>query len=362
MKIHVTASPHMLLETVELLFAHINHTPPERLTATGAYCLPVPAVAEILEVACGDIPRDDPTMVYYFGSYTLPEDSRRETCIARHLAYNHMFLSSGTVAGDCAILRQAFSRHGLSRPIVYLEDFSARYEDPEQQTELSLLDSISRLGLAPDYTQKLLEQFSDYDQAISRLEALIAPVARKLEPLLAPWVQAADKLAQTWQESLSTADAMAGFLRRICFRNREQIDRLHIQLRYLRPDQGPGQVSNLDMPLICLHMGLAIPVGGQDPNQFLPWEFEAMRLLGNPVRLQILHTLWDTPMTTRELAKALNLNLGNLSRDISNLCEYRLLVLETVQDRKRYCTNREVLKILGDHLARFGTLQLTRPR
>lgn len=361
MDVVVTARPHMLLETVELLFAYINNTPPAALTGSGEYCLPVEAVQEMMDVACADISRDDPVLEYYFGSYTLPEASRRRTCIARHLAYSHMFLSSGDLAADCDYLRQTVCQYGLDRPMVYLEDFSARYEDPAEDSGLSLLDSIAGLGLAPQYTQKLLEQFSDYGSAVSRLQELITPVARKLEPLLEPWAVRAEPLAQAWRDSLASSEAVERFLNRICFRNMEEIDHLCMQLRYLCIGQGPGQVSNFEQPLIFCHMGVDLKVGDRDPDQFMPWEFEAMHLLGNPVRLQILHTLWDTPMTTRELAKALNLNLGNLCRDISNLCDSRLLVLETVKDRARYRTNREVLEILGEHLARFGTLRLMRP-
>lgn len=361
MNIQVTANPHMLLETVELLFAHINHTPPEALTAPGAYCLPVEAVRQLLQEVCGDIPRADPAMVYYFEAYTLPEASRRRTCIARHLAYFYLFRSRGSVAADCDHLRQVVCQKGLNRAIVCFEDFSPRHEDGAEDPGGSLLDSIAHLGLDEQYTRKLLEQFSDYDAAIRRLQELLVPVAKRLEPLLLPWVNRAAPLAESWREGLSSPEAVEHFLKRICFKNDEQIEELTMQLRYLRPREGPGQVTDLEWPYIFLHMGVNQQVGGQDPDQFSSWEFEAMHLLGNPVRLQILHALWDEPMTTRELARALNLNLGNLCRDISNMCDSRLLVLETVKDRMRYRTNREVLKILGEHLSRIGTLQLNRP-
>jgi len=361
MKFQITANPHMLLETVELLFAHINETPAEALTASGAYCLPVETVRSILQEVCGDIPRDDPEMRYYFESYTLPEASRRKTCIARHLSYFYLFPSSGSLAEDCRHLRQTVCQHGLSRSIVCFEDFSPRHEDSDEDSGGNLLQSIANLGLDEGYTRKLLEQFSDYDAAIRRLEKLIAPVAEKLEPLIRPWSGKAEPLAEAWRKELSTPEAAERFLRRICFKNDEQIEDLFMQFRYLRPREGPGLVTDMEWPYIFLHMGVNQQVGSLASDQFLPWEFEAMHLLGNPVRLQILHALWDKPMTTRELARALNLNLGNLCRDISNMCDSRLLVLETIKDRARYRTNREVLKILGDHLARIGTLQLNRP-
>ena len=55
MEILVTEKPHILLETVELLYAYVNEAAPETLTAQGEYCLPVEAVREMMEVVCGGI-------------------------------------------------------------------------------------------------------------------------------------------------------------------------------------------------------------------------------------------------------------------------------------------------------------------
>ena len=44
-----------------------------------------------------------------------------------------------------------------------------------------------------------------------------------------------------------------------------------------------------------------------------PWEYLAFRLLGNPARFQMLRALKQTPMTSREMAKDLELHLGAVS-------------------------------------------------
>ena len=47
----MTAQPHMLYETVELLYAYVNGIPARMLTQSGPYCLPVDAVQNMLEVS-----------------------------------------------------------------------------------------------------------------------------------------------------------------------------------------------------------------------------------------------------------------------------------------------------------------------
>ena len=100
----MTAQPHMLYETVELLYAYVNGIPARMLTQSGPYCLPVDAVQNMLEVACADVPRDDPAVQYYFGKYLLSQEPERATCIARNLTYNVMEVSTGTIAGDLSLI------------------------------------------------------------------------------------------------------------------------------------------------------------------------------------------------------------------------------------------------------------------
>lgn len=40
MEVWVTGQPHLLYETVELLFAYVNRIPAVELTQEGPYCLP----------------------------------------------------------------------------------------------------------------------------------------------------------------------------------------------------------------------------------------------------------------------------------------------------------------------------------
>jgi len=81
-----------------------------------------------------------------------------------------------------------------------------------------------------------------------------------------------------------------------------------------------------------------------------PWEYFAFRLLGNPARFQMLRALKQTPMTSREMAKNLELHLGAVSRDVSNMQDAGLLNIEFYNGRRRYSVNEQSLQILARHI------------
>ena len=81
-----------------------------------------------------------------------------------------------------------------------------------------------------------------------------------------------------------------------------------------------------------------------------PWEYLAFRLLGNPARFQTLRALKQTPMTSREMAKDLELHLGAVSRDVSNMQDAGLLNIEFYNGRRRYIVNEQSLQILARHI------------
>lgn len=359
MDIQVTASPHMLLETVELLFAYINCTPSEILTTQGDFCIPPEEIRQIMAEACGEVSLDDPALRYFFEEYALPRDAGKSTCIARNLVYTVMLRSSGSLRDDCAQLKAYWkSEVACAEEIRSIGIFSLWLETKDKTG--SVLDSIARLDADEAYIRKLQEQLCDYDAALDRLYRLIAPVAEKLEPLLRPWVKRAANRAQQWNETLREPENVDRFMRTLRYRNIEKLDQLSIQLRYLDAENSTGTVLHTEKQhSLFVHVGLAQnPFAECNQAQFDQWEFQAMRLLGSPARLRMLHALWDKPMSSRELAKALNLNLGTLCRDINSLYEYRLLIVEQDNNRRRYSTNRETMEYLARHMARLGELQL----
>lgn len=352
MEIFVSAKPHMLLETVELMYAYVNEISPRELTQQGTYCLPVEEVRELLKVACADVSRDSPIVQYYFGKHILTSDAcERATCMARHLVYNSMSMSKGTIFKDCQSLR-ADRRRQLEEHdrIASISEYNLNYVESTDDQFVPMARDITKLGVSPEYSQMLLEEFSGYGDAISRLEKLVTPVAQKLEPLLMPWAERAEPLAQAWRNHSAQPGEMDRLLKRIHYNDEKGMTSIQIQLRYLDPGSGPGMVR---MPerIIFLHTGVAIPVEKQAASSFEQWEFYALRLLGSESRMQMLRAMLDQAMSSRELAKALNLHLGVVTRDISSLYDVGLLTLEVKNRNRRYRTNMETLQTIIKHLA-----------
>lgn len=361
MEIRVTARPHLLLETVELMFAYVNEVPPQKLVRGGDYCLTVEAAQEIMEVACAGISRDDPAMQYYFGRYVLSREPERVTCIARNLAYNIMNISEGNISAAFEYLRD-YRRRQIAQNfrIAAIGENGLTSVEPENDHMTSMEADIARLNVSPEYARKLLEQFSAYDEALARLEALVAPVAEKLASLLAPWEEQAEPLARAWSEHLQQPGAVRTFLKRLGYKKDAVATVIDVQLRYLQPvnSNGNGNGSTNGEGRFFLHVGVGVPIEHAKTDGIAHWEVEALRLLGSVNRLRILQVLLDRPMSARELAKELDLNLGSVFRDVTSLHEVRLIFMEAKDGRRLYRTDGDVLRIIAGHIAELNRHQL----
>lgn len=350
MEIVVTAQPHILLETLELLYAYVNNVSPEFLTYPGAYCIPVYAVQDIMSKACKDVPTNSSALQYYFSKRVFYEDPEQTTCIARNLCYNNSTVSTCPIDEAFNNLRRLWRfkvRHNWS--LTGIDQFNLSFGSPRGDQYIPIANDLAELGVSAEYSSVLLEQLAGYEAAIDRLEELITPVARRLEPLLLPWAKQAEPLAQSWRDYYGVPDGELRLRQKIAYKTEEQVRSLHVQLRYFRPKSGPG--NTWDKSNIYLHTGVAIPVESHSQDGFASWEFQALRLLGSEARMQILQTLLNQAMSSRELAKELNMHLGVVTRDVSSLHEARLLTVEVSSRYRRYRTNTQTLQILTRHLS-----------
>lgn len=320
--------------------------------------MPEAAIQQMLDVACAGISQDDPEIQYDFGKYILSEDPERATCVARNLVYNSMEPSGGDLAADCARLCQARQRQRRNRErMVDIDEYRLIYLEPADSEFVPLAQEIAKLGLGPEYAQKLLEQFSGFVEAMDQLKTILTPVAEKLRPLLAPWAHLAEPLARSWESYFLQPDAEAQWRKRVRYTEETPLTSMRVQLRYLRPKSALGAVDGEDGNAFC-HIGVAVQVEKTESTNFEPWEFQALRLLGSEARMRMLWAMLDRPMSARELSQQLELHLGGVCRDISSLFHSRLLTTEQVNGRNRYRTNKESLSILAKHLTQMKKFQL----
>lgn len=352
MELVVTERPHMILETVELLYAWTNGLSPEQLTYPGMYCLPIKAVQNIMEVVCRDISRDQSALKYYFGKRVFYEEPEQTTCVARHLCYNNAAISTGSVQEDFRRLRECWRfKARRNWRLVMLDRFNLAFSGSEDEQYVPIADDLAQLGVSQEYSSVLLEQMAGYESALDRLEKIIVPIAEKLESLLEPWVERAKPLAQAWMDYYGIPEGENRLYQRISFKQDERVQKLYVQLRYLRPKDGPGNTWNSND--VYLHMGVAIPVENVSRDDFEPWEYQALRLLGSESRMQMIRAMVNHPMSSRELARDLNMHLGVVTRDVSSLQDARLLTLEISNRHRRYRTNIQTIEMLIHHLSKL---------
>lgn len=348
MEITVTAKPHMLLETLELLYACINHHTPEDLTCPGAYCLPVESIQEMMDMVYLHCDCNDPTLRHYFTQHQFFTDPEQTTCLARHLLYKNSAVSHGPIQADFDALRQLWE-HQTARHwhLTGINKYHLSFGLSQDTQNEPLTRGTTRLGVKSAYGKILLEQLDNWSNALDLLEGIISPLAQKLQPLFLPWAEQAEALAQVWREYYAQPDGEDKLCRRLQFKDTDSLSALEIQLRYLRPKEGPGNswVQQGDHR-IFLHIGVAVPVEHRAKTGFDAGDFHALRLLGSESRMQMLRVMLDKPMSSRELAKAMNLHLGVVTRDISSLHQVGLLTLEITDRHRRYRTNMQTLQDL----------------
>lgn len=271
-------------------------------------------------------------MQYYFGKYLLSQEPERATCIARNLAYNIMDVSTGTIAGDCEQLRRSRQRQLRNQErCTAIDEYRLLYMESGDGGFVPLAQDIARLGLGPEYSQMLLEQFSGFDQAIARLETLLTPVAAKLQALLQPWVLQAQPLAA----------ALAGLLSETGFRRKmEKTGALQRRSAAIEGRARSAPVSaSQSRPRLLVRMGAGrfFPT----PASPSPWSGERQRAsrAGNFRRCgswaarrgcECSGPCWTSPMSARGLSQMLDLHLGVVGRDIGNLFNAKLLTIEVV--------------------------------
>ena len=122
---------------------------------------------------------------------------------------------------------------------------------------------------------------------------------------------------------------------------------------------GGGQGTfNMQELMINLHMGVAMSLERQDEDTFNATEFKALRLLGNEDCMRMLRAMLDRPMSSREMAHLLKVPLGTVCRNVSNMYDSGLLLIETVNGWKRYRTNMAALQMIAKHIVDLEKFQL----
>lgn len=340
----------MILETVELLYAFVNHIPAQELTGDGPYCIPGWNLQQIMNDCCSGLSAQESILQYYFGRVPIQDESDKSTCLARNVAYDTLHFSCKTLEEAGEALRQSWriTRSQRLRPC-RISEYGMVYSAPQESEYTPIASYMERLPVPPAYQQKLLETFAGYDNSVDELIALIAPVARKLEQHLSPWMEQAAPLIEQWQECLYRPDIREYIQKRFRVSAESEYDTVSTCLHFLNSDRFMGHVE--DDRSLRLYVGVGLPIYPEEKQELEAWEYKALRLLGSPARVRMFQATIDNPMTSREIAQALDMHLGAVSRDVANLFDAKLLMMMNTGGKNRFYANVDAFDELLKHMA-----------
>lgn len=311
----------------------------------------------MMDNACATLTLQNPTLQFFFKKEALCDDSGEYTCIARNIAYFVATFSCRTISESFALLRESW--HTVLRERSYPASigrytFDCGWQD-ESESELTNLEhGVGQLLISQSYREKLLSVLKNFDYYTQLLEELITPVDRRLELMMVPWVKHSEPLRQSWSTYFAQPNLEAMLQRKWKFVSKEPIDKGYATLRYLNAGLQMLELGTIeDQSGIYMHIGVNCTTNLSDDGDFAPWEIQAMRLLGSAARIKLLKAIRSQPMSTREMAQHLGMNLGSVGRDVSSLLSAGLLMVEVENDRRRYRINTTALDTIIRHLSAF---------
>lgn len=355
MNVTIYREPCWLLEAAELVYGLVNRIPAERMTASGPYCIPAEAVMRIQAEACAGLSPEDETLQFYFKGVRLKGGTDRLSCLGCTLLYSSLEVGHPNPDEMVAALSESWREmRQAGYRVSEINGFTLGMNLHDGGKFNSLAMELMDLPLPKAYRMQLLEVFSSFDEHLHRVAALLEPVTQRLPALLEPWVSQTEGLMAQWEAFFRENSAEEFFLQR------GQIEyagyqSLEIAFRYFSPTPSPGKLRETDGSVRC-QIGVSIKPSlsrTSSGEHMEEWELTALRLMGSAPRMEILHMVTDTYLTTQEIAQRLGINYGSVFRDVNNMYNAALLQVQNIGGRNYYRVNKPVVRQLAGHLTDY---------
>lgn len=345
-------TPSLFQEAEEVLFLYANQLPiSEPPYPDSPYCIPAHELARMTQEACCRIPQGDPTLRYFFQAYSLPQERNNPiTCLARILAYSFADLNLPCASQTIASLEE-FLETAVREEYVFdgLHAMTINFL-PRCQASSEFSDNgIRRLPAPLAFREKLQAVLDQPKKMLSPLAALMEPVMDYLRQALVPWMLRADPMAQAWEDRLRSMTPKRFFLDVLHYPITPPSS-IEATILYFFPNMVMMGTSNDGSTMKLMVSATAGVPWLLESEEFMSWELQALRLLGSPLRFKMLNALRQKSMSSREMAKELNLHLGSVTRDVNSMEEVRLLNSERHGLRRRYNVNYAAIRVLAKHL------------
>lgn len=354
MELIVQSEPCLVLEAAELLFAYVNNIPVQKTAGAGPFCISPWQLQQFMNTNCESLDPNDDALQFLFRAEPLRDSAENSTCIARNLLYASLDLSRRTSEDLFDWLSEQWHRllSGSAYP-VGIGKYTLNWDERTKKTNVPLDHDINRLGVSKEYQSRLLTAFADIDGSLARLRKLLEPIEQALDGFLAPWIENTGGLTQSLETFFLGPDLEERLQMLWGLSPGTRVDTIHIALRYLDAGGQPGQFIMGDRTVSYWHYGVGDRLRQPEQNTFQEWELRVMRLMGNATRMQMLQELNRCPMSARELAAALHLNLGSVSRDLNSLFDARLIMVEMHTGRRLFVANKAAISEIAQHLEKL---------
>lgn len=352
--VKIYREPCWLLEAAELVYSLVNEIPAKKLTAAGPYCIPAQEVASIRDTACAGIDKTDKQLRFYFQGTQLEGVSERLSCPAICILHQELEVGHPEPADMVDALKKDWQYDMAHRYFISgIGRFTTIMDKAKENDFLSLAESIANLPVSREYQLRLLEIYAAYEQHLQRVYELLLPVVDALRPLLRPWVVRAAPLLDQWEAFFQTTTPEK-FLQSRGGTFVDGYDRLELALGYFFAGYFPANVLGEKRVVRCMMGVRSIPSAEiEEKNIPTVGELTALRLVMNPTRLEMLRAMTERAMSVQELADQLDLNVGSVSRDITNMRNSGLLLADYSRERSYYRTNLDEIEKIAKHVLSY---------
>lgn len=358
MSYEIVRGPFMLYETVAMLYKYVNNISFQSILSRqrllkGAstpkgLVRRLNRLQEILEEVCTGLDPNDPMLRRYFDCVGNVGES---ICLASLLTGSFYTLKEPglreNVAEICAIWKE-YQQNGawIEPDVTSLLHFC---DDPGGPGDL--FEQVSGLNLPAEFRLRLYGALRKFEKSMAELTELIEPLANRLEAIYRQESWLLDETEAYWRENFEKVSPLdylaelageefvcdAGEHTRVAF----ALMNSNVLFSRMAGTSLPhnGQDSNF----IYLGCGAMISSMSLKRSDDLENTGAILRALGEKRRLEILRRLGKERLYCHELAGLMDMDPGNMSRNLAVLHNYGFLRQERENLRNYYQTDRETI-------------------
>ena len=350
---------YLLYETIELLYRFANNISYRSLLslqmavdATAEHDRAVRQAEElqcILEETCLGLSSQDPQLQRYFGKIPVG-DGEESTCLARLLVFSFFTLKTPDFWENVQEIRKNWWY--LQQKGAWIQDYHLMGLDftfggccPGD-----LFEQICRLNMQPEAQMLLCRALRNFDEALNELAELIYPVAEKLKTAIRKLDWLLEEKVQYWEKSeVSPLKYLENATGQSLFEEDETTIvavfamNSHFLL-YKKSDMGENQ------SYVYLGSGASVKSHRRDKNMTYEMVSLSLKALADKKRLEIIGRLSKSRAYSLELAEAVGMDPSNMSRTLTQLCNYGFLRQKKEGQKNYYETDKEALRQFLRHL------------